>query len=133
MPNREILREDWSGFFDRFSREHAGMMADMDLETRKGARRALAKDKVFIALELQGGRGEPAVAIIFQEAPGQQTVHIIKSIASVRHQQEGVEREEGVRVETADGLGTVVRIPAVSKPVTGRSAWNASVRRLLRS
>jgi hypothetical protein len=80
MPTREIPRDEWKEFFNRFSREHEGWLATIEVLDEKVGAQVEAED-----LPLEGisadwkGEGEGPIEIFLGGEPDRALTHVVSA------------------------------------------------------
>lgn len=117
MQTEEIQREEWSNFFDSFSREHTGWLATIEvIGTDVGAQEE-ANDLPLVGITADlKGTGENSISIIVGEAADDHITHTISEPTSVRFEKAEGSSEESLQIETAGGAATLLRLRASGLP-----------------
>jgi len=78
MPTQEIPREDWSNFFDVFSRQHEGWLASLEVFGPEVGAQEEAHQLPFEGISIaSGGDGADAIAINLGKTPEDHVTHTI--------------------------------------------------------
>jgi hypothetical protein len=78
MPTQEIPREDWSNFFDVFSRQHEGWLASLEVFGPEVGAQEEAHQLPFEGISIaSGGNGADAIAINLGKTPEDHVTHTI--------------------------------------------------------
>lgn len=78
MPTREIPRSEWKAFCDRFSREHEGWLATVEVLDENIGAQIEAKDLPLagISADAKGGAGD-AIEIFLAAEPERTLTHVV--------------------------------------------------------
>lgn len=117
MQTREIPRDEWSTFFDAFSRSHEGWLATVEVLGRDIGAQVEANDLplVGVTAELKGGETD-TVSIIMGEATGDHITHTVTRPTHVRVEQTESGAVEALQVESAEGSRTLLRFRSAVLP-----------------
>ncbi|PYS51219.1 MAG: hypothetical protein DMF68_04950 [Acidobacteria bacterium] len=117
MQTEEIRHDEWSKFFDSFSREHAGWLATIEIIGTDVGAQEEASDLPLVGITADlKGTGKNSISIIVGEAADDHITHTITEPASVRFEKaEGV-GEESLQIETSGGATTLLRLRASGLP-----------------
>lgn len=129
MPTQEIPRDEWTTFFDRFSRQHEGWLATLEvLATDIGAQQE-ALDLPLGGISATSKGGAPhTIAISLGKTPQD---HVTRTIAKPTHvwlEQTSQGANAALEIESADQVKTLLSfrsaLPAemVDGVVLGNSA-----------
>ena len=78
MPTQEIPREDWSNFFDVFSRQHEGWLASLEVFGPEVGAQEEVHQLPFEGISIAyGGNGADAIAINLGKTPEDHVTHTI--------------------------------------------------------
>ena len=117
MPTQEIPRDEWSAFFDSFSRQHEGWLATVevfgdDLGAQVEARELRLEG---ITADLKGSN-EDAISIMVGETPDDHVTHTITAPSHVRLEQTQEGANEALQIESASGATTLLRFRSAVLP-----------------
>ena len=109
MPTREISRDQWTNFFDDFSRRHAGRLVRVEVLGALGAQ-IEARDLPLTGITADRDATH-TISILVGGRPDDDAAHIIARPARVL-----LEEEDGVEpaldIQTEDGETTLVTLSA---------------------
>ncbi len=113
MPAREIPRDQWTAFFDSYSRRHDGWLSTVEVLRAGSAASVEVVDKplVGIAAEQADGR-EAAISILLGGRSDDHIAHIVQAPVCVRVAETPEGADEGLDIETASGSTTRLRFRA---------------------
>jgi hypothetical protein len=114
MPTREIPRQEWKGFLERYSREHQEALATVEVLGAELGDQTEAREVPLVGLSLEEKGSEAgSLEILLGTRPD---AHLTHSIASPEHLfvRTGEGGEEDLEIESADGTRTLFRIRAAS-------------------
>ncbi|MDQ3819022.1 MAG: DUF5335 domain-containing protein [Acidobacteriota bacterium] len=117
MQTEEISHDEWSNFFDSFSREHKGWLATIEIIGTDVGAQEEANDLPLVGITVDlKGTGKNSISIIVGEAADDHITHTIAEPTNVRIERaEGVS-EESLQIETAGGATTLLRLSASGLP-----------------
>src|SRR5919202_6292676 len=103
MQTEEIPREEWTKFFDAFSRQHEGWLATVEvLGTDLGAQEeARELPLVGVTADLKG-TGKDSISIIVGESTDDHITHTIAEPTHVRLEKTETGADEALEIESAD-------------------------------
>jgi hypothetical protein len=109
MRTREIPREQWSRFFDDFSKQHAGWVVILEVLGADIGDQEEATRLPLVGISADVKDRESRMEIIVGGRPDAHVTHIINRPQHVWLTQPAAEAHEAVEVESADGTTTLVR------------------------
>lgn len=115
MPVEEIPREQWSGFFDSFSRRHEGWRARIELlEASSGAQRG---ELSFEGISVNSNDGDPQwIVISLATSPVEHVTHMIDHPKRVWVQQNDERAKAALEIESAGEARTLLRFHSPMLP-----------------
>ena len=117
MKTREIPRDEWSAFFDGFSRRHEGWIASLEVfGPDTGAQteeRALPLKGV--TAELGEGDGD-SIQIMFGAGPDDHVTHSITRPVEVSLEQTEEGADEALAIKSADGVTALLNFRSAVLP-----------------
>ena len=114
MATKEIPREEWTDFFDGFSRRHEGWLVTVEVLGSVGAQvEARELPLLGIASDRDGGN---TISIIVSATPEGRVTHIIGKPTHVRVEEteDGVDR--ALQIESKEGETTLVSFRSAVSP-----------------
>lgn len=82
MSLREIMRQDWVGLLDRFSKEFAGKHARLEVVGKTGAQHVVAENMPFDGINIDLKDDENVVSIIL-EGPDSMLNHTVSDVRQI--------------------------------------------------
>jgi uncharacterized protein DUF5335 len=110
MPTQEIPRDEWTTFFDTFSRQHEGWLATLEvLATNIGAQEE-ARDLPLEGITVASKESAPeTIAISLGKAAGDHVTHTITDPARIWLEQTSQGANAALGIESADAVKTLLR------------------------
>jgi len=110
MQTQEIPHDEWTTFCDRFSRQHEGWLATLEvLSTDFGAQQE-ARDLPFEGITATFKDSAPEIiAISLGESPGDHVTHTITEPTRVWLEQTSQGGNAALEIESADQVKTLLR------------------------
>jgi Family of unknown function (DUF5335) len=110
MPTQEIPRDEWTTFFDRFSRQHEGWLATLEvLSTDIGAQEE-ARDLPLEGISATSKDSAPEIiAISLGKTPENHVTHTISDPTRLWLQQTAQGANAALEIESADQVKTLLR------------------------
>jgi hypothetical protein len=109
MGTQEIPRDEWKTFFDRFSRQHEGWLATLEvLGSEIGAQRE-ASDLPLEGISATSKDEVEKIAISLGRTPEDHITHTITEPARVWLEQTSQGANAALEIESADDLKTLLR------------------------
>jgi len=118
MPTQEIPREKWLGFFDRFSRQHQGWRANLDVLSSGDGAGTAARVSPLVGISADLKDCECSIAIIPGEAGQRHLTHIVSGPNYVRLRQTGEAADEALSIESSAGVTTIPHFRSANRPET---------------
>jgi hypothetical protein len=116
MRTREIVQDEWKGFFDSFSRQHDGWIVKLDvLGAEIGAQHEVVESPLIGVtsdvpnerrVHVHVGRGSEHVT------------HTINDVVHVRLEQSDEGADAALQIEAGDGTTTLLQFRTVALPET---------------
>jgi hypothetical protein len=118
MTTREISREEWSDFFDEFSRRHEGWLVTIErLDPRLGDQIEV-EDQPLHGIVAER-RGDPKVIEIFTSTRAtESSTHVIDKPTRVWVEETGEGAEGALEIESEDDTKTLLRFRSAASPET---------------
>jgi hypothetical protein len=113
METKEIPREQWTRFFDGFSRRHEGWLVTVEVLGEEGPQ-VEVRDLPLTGIAADENR-QHTISILVGGTTGEDEGHIIQFPAAVRVEEDGgVER--ALEIEARDGDKTIVTFRSALPP-----------------
>lgn len=114
MTTREIPRNEWTSFFDGFSRRHEGWLTTVQVLGRIGAQ---VEAKELPLRGVSADRDEAStIAVIVGQSPEQEVTHQIRSPSHVRVEESDAGAEEAVQIQSEVGETTLLTFRSALPP-----------------
>lgn len=110
MKTREILKDEWREFFDRFSRQHEGSLATLEILGADIGAQIEERELAFEGIvnewdDIQGNR----IMIMAGEKPDDHITHRISQPVQVSLEQTDDAVDVALAVKSADGTTALLR------------------------
>ena len=117
MATREIPRDEWTEFFDGFSRQHEGWLVTVEvLGSEIGAQIEVRELRLEgITAEVKDD-DEGAISIMVGETPDDHITHVITAPSHVRLEQTQEGADQALQIESASGATTLLRFRSAMLP-----------------
>jgi hypothetical protein len=116
MPTQEIPREQWSNFFDGFSRQHEGWLATLEIfETDFGAQQE-AGELPFEGISLDSENGESQSVVITIGKSENHVSHTIEHPEHVWLQRTAEGADASLEIEAEGDSKTLLRFRSPMPP-----------------
>jgi len=122
MPTKEIPREEWSNFFDVFSRQHEGWLATLEIFGPEVGAQEEAHELPLEGISLaSGGNETDAVAISLGKTPEDHVTHTITKPEHVWLEQTSGGANAALEIESEDQNKALLRFrsPLLPEMVDG--------------
>lgn len=117
MPTEEIPRSDWRTFFDRFSRQHEGWVASLEVMGPDIGVQEQASELVFEGISLSSqDAGPETIAINLGREPEDHVTHTIAEPKRVWLQRTPDGANAALEIESADEIKTLLRFRSALLP-----------------
>jgi hypothetical protein len=118
MPTTEIPREEWTAFFDRFSRQHEAWLATLEVFDPEMGAQEKAHDLPFkgITVDSENGALGTRVTISLGKTPEPQVTHTVAGATRVWLEQTPAGANAALEIESADGAKTLLRFRSALPP-----------------
>ena len=117
MKTQEIPKEEWTGFFDSFSRKHEGWLVSLEIFGPEiGAQveeRELALEGITAAWDEKEGN---TIMIMTGLKPDAHVTHSVTSPTSVSLEQTDEGADAALAIKSGDGLTTLLRFRSAVLP-----------------
>lgn len=110
MPTEEIPRDEWATFLDKFSRQHEGWLATLEIfGTDIGAQQE-ARDLPVEGISLSSQEGAPeAITISLGKSAADHVTHTISNPSRIWLEQTPQGANAALEIESADDVKTLLR------------------------
>ena len=114
---REIKREEWTDFFEEFSRRHEGWLVTIELLDPKLGDQIEVENQALRGIVAE--RRDPEVIEIFTEnREKQSTTHVVEKPARVWIEESAEGAEAALEIESQDGPKTLLQFRSAALPQT---------------
>ena len=109
MPLREIPREEWTAFFDSFSRQHAGWLSTVEVFRPSVGAQVEVREQPLggIRAELKGDKRD-SISILVGNTSGARVTHMIDAPLHVRLKENREGAHEALQIESESGVTTLL-------------------------
>ena len=117
MSTREIPHGEWVEFFEGFSRQHEGWLANLEVFGSEIGAQTEAQNLQLqgITVDPNGDTGE-AIVIILGKSPDLHITHTISGPTRVRLEETAEGVHEALQIETREGVTALVRFRTATLP-----------------
>ena len=118
---REIKREEWSDFFDAFSRRHEGWLVTIELLDKDLGDQIEVRDKALKGIVAERKREPKVIDIFVWNKPDEDSAHIIDKPTKVWVEETDEGADAAIEIESEDHGTTLLtlRTPALPETVDG--------------
>jgi hypothetical protein len=116
MPLREIPREDWETFFDRFSGQHQGWLVTIEASGSDRVADVETRELPFEGITRTLTGSDDVVSIIVRKDLRGHALHSVKAPSHIRLEQTETGAHKALQIESANGATTVIRFRSVVLP-----------------
>jgi hypothetical protein len=117
MPTQEIPREDWSNFFDVFSRQHEGWLATLEVFGPDVGAQEEAHQLPFEGISIASeGNGAGAIAINLGKTPEDHVTHTITKPEHVWLEQTSGGANAALEIESENQNKALLRFRSALPP-----------------
>jgi hypothetical protein len=117
MPTKEIPREEWSNFFDVFSRQHEGWLATLEIFGPEVGAQEEAHELPLEGISLaSGGNETDAVAISLGKTPEDHVTHTVTKPEHVWLEQTSGGANAALEIESEDQNKALLRFRSALLP-----------------
>ena len=107
---REIRREDWSHFFDEFSRRHDGWLVTSELLDPKLGDQVEVENQAFRGIVAEVRRDPRVIEIFTENREKESTTNVIEEPSRVWIDESGDDADAALEIEAKDGTKTLLRL-----------------------
>lgn len=121
MPTQEIPRDQWSSFFDSFTRQHGGWLATLEVLSETLGAQQPAEELPFEGISLDEADGELNVVISLGSSPAEHITHAIQQPKQLWLQQTPEGADAVLEITSSDASQTLLRFrsPVLPELVDG--------------
>jgi hypothetical protein len=112
---REIPREDWSHFFDEFSRQHEGWLVTSELLDPKLGDQLEVENQSFRGIVAEVRRKPGVIEVFTENREKESTAHVIEEPARVWIDESGEGAGVALEIESKDGTKTLLRLRSAAR------------------
>jgi hypothetical protein len=112
MQTQEVLAEEWSSFFDRFSRMYKDKRVTVETMGKDVGVQANARDMPLMGITAEprdGARGDRKIEIMVGDSPHAHVIHVITRPYRVRVAEWNDGYSAALQIETEDDWTTLLR------------------------
>ena len=109
---REIRREDWSDFFDEFSRRYDGWLVTSELLDPKLGDQVEVENQAFRGIVAEVRRDPKVIEIFTENREKASTTNVIEEPSRVWIEESGKDADAALQIEAKDGTKTLLRLAA---------------------
>jgi len=117
VRTREIPKDEWSRFFDEFSRRHQGWLVTIEIFGSLGAQ-VEVHERALNGVVVEERDGSPLIEILTGSTPGETLTHTIARPTRVQVEETREGAEVAVQIESSDEGRTLIRFRATALPET---------------
>lgn len=117
MLSREIPREQWVAFCQRFSRQHSGWLATIAVQSDDDEAKTIARDMALraVSVSLEAGSND-RIYIQVGKQPGKSVVHSVEDPTAIRFVETEEGGHQGLRIESATAGTTALHFRIAAPP-----------------
>ncbi len=117
MPTQEIPREDWSNFFDVFSRQHEGWLATLEIFAPEVGAQEEAHELPLEGVSIaSGGNADDAIAVNLGKTSENHVTHTIIKPEHVWLEQTSGGANAALEIESENQHKTLLRFRSALPP-----------------
>lgn len=118
MVTREIPRNEWTDFFDGFSRRHEGWLVTVQVLDREMGAQTEANDRPLRGIAADRGGSDPDIEIMVGRGPDDSLTHIVSHPVRVDVEETEEGAEAAIKIESRDEGTTLVQFRSTVLPET---------------
>ena len=115
---REIKREEWTDFFDEFSRRHEGWLVTIELLDPKLGDQIEVENQALRGIVAERRRDPEVIEIFTENREKQSTTHVVEKPARVWIEESAEGAEAALEIESQDGPKTLLQFRSAALPET---------------
>lgn len=117
MPTRQIPRDDWTQFFDSFSRQHDGWLTTVEVLGAEIGAQVESRDQPLIGITADlKDEGEDVITILVGGRTGDHLAHMVHAPADVRLKETEEGAHEALQLASKHGPTTLLRFRSAVLP-----------------
>jgi len=120
MPTQEIPREQWTRFFDDFSKQHQGWIVTVEVLSSEIGDQEEASGLPLVGISADLKARDSRIALMVGGRPDAHLTHIINTPKRVWFKRPDEGAHEAIEVESEDGTMTLVHFRRVPPEQAGR-------------
>ena len=115
---REIKREEWTDFFDGFSRRHEGWLVTIELLDPKLGDQIEVENHALRGIVAERRRDPKVIEIFTENREKQSTTNVVEKPTRVWIEESAEGAEAALEIESQDGPKTLLRFRSAALPET---------------
>ena len=115
---REIKREEWTDFFDGFSRRHEGWLVTIELLDPKLGDQIELENQALRGIVAERKRDPEVIEIFTENREKQSTTNVVEKPTRVWIEESAEGAEAALEIESQDGPKTLLRFRSAALPET---------------
>ena len=115
---REIKREEWTDFFDGFSRRHEGWLVTIELLDPKLGDQIEVENHALRGIVAERRRDPKVIEIFTENREKQSTTNVVEKPTRVWIEESAKGAEAALEIESQDGPKTLLRFRSAALPET---------------
>ena len=115
---REIKREEWTDFFDGFSRRHEGWLVTIELLDPKLGDQIEVENQALRGIVAEPRRDPEVIEIFTENREKQSTTNVVEKPTRVWIEESAEGAEAALEIEAQDGAKTLLRFRSAALPET---------------
>ena len=118
MVTREIPRNEWTQFFDSFSRRHEGWLVSVEVFDRKLGAQVQAEERPLKGIASDRGGNDPDIEILTGRGGDDSFTHIVTHPTQVQVEETEEGAEAAIEIKSKNEGTTLVRFRSAILPET---------------
>ena len=115
---REIKREEWTDFFDGFSRRHEGWLVTIELLDPKLGDQIEVENQALRGIVAERRRDPKVIEIFTENREKQSTTNVVEKPTRVWIEESAKGAEAALEIESQDGPKTLLQFRSAALPET---------------
>jgi Family of unknown function (DUF5335) len=115
MTTREIPKEEWTGFFDAFSRRHEGWLVTIEILDRALGAQVEAEARPLRGISADRGGGDADVEIMTGDGADDSLAHIVSHPTRIQIEETEEGGEAAIAIESRGEGTTIVRFRSAAR------------------
>jgi Family of unknown function (DUF5335) len=116
MVTREIPRNEWTQFFDSFSRRHEGWLVTVEVFDRKLGAQVEAEGRPLKGIAADRGGGDPDIEILTGRGDDDSLTHIVAHPTHMQVEETEEGAEAAIEIKSVNEGTTLVRFRSAILP-----------------